>query len=171
MAFQSRAKKNKETWVQGLSCAELLLPPSVLLLWAAHKRSSPREKQCSEGKDEHFSPTGCAEGVEEAGRLCCLMPIILLSIEVSTRWEWKRMGAHKKTLFSLCPSWKAKSIFFFYVIMLTQREWIAWQRWQAQIHHSCSRDGHTKLCSSSPQRLVTPGTRTTNQRIQIMLYL
>lgn len=74
-------------------------------------------------------------------------PVICRGI---TRWEWKRMGADEKTLFSLCPSWKAKPIFFFfYVIVLTQRAWIPWQRWQAQIHQSCSRDGHTKLCSSS----------------------
>jgi len=75
--------------------------------------SSPREKQCFEGKDEHFAPAGCAEGVEEAGRLCCLMPVIPLSVEASqdgSGREWEQM---KRLYFLYALPGRLNPSFFF----------------------------------------------------------
>lgn len=84
--------------------------------------SSPREKQCFEGKDEHFAPAGCAEGVEEAGRLCCLMPVIPLSVEASqdgSGREWEQM---KRLYFLYALPGRLNPSFFFSMSLCLHRE-------------------------------------------------
>lgn len=108
MAFQSRAKR-QEPWVQRLSwCWAAASTINVLL-----SSSNARWKQLSKEKEKHFALTGDAEGEEEAGEVCCLVPLILLSVEASQRGSATapEKGVEEKAVFSSCPSSKVKPIF------------------------------------------------------------
>lgn len=108
-------------------------------------------KQLSKEEEKHFALTGAAEGGEEAGEVCSLVPLILLSVAaqqlLNQAWKKRLCSPHS-------PPQKLNPVLLWKQELLAQRTRLPDIGDRLRYLTHCNRNGHTTLCSQSQKGMM-----------------